>query len=88
MLPAVSRCCLRFAICGCASQQRRFPGLMGNPSGDLMQEARFVREDHVGSVSVIKTIAHSGYDELLRDPKLPITTGCWVLALRILPLSR
>jgi len=28
------------------------------------------------------------YDELLRDPKLPINTGCWVLALRILPLSR
>ena len=63
-------------------------GAMGNPSGDLIQEARFVREDHEGSASVIKTIAHSGYDELLRDPKLPINTGCWVLALRILPLSR
>ena len=81
MLPALCHLWLRWSA-------TPVPGAMGNPSGDLMQEARFVREDHVGSVSVIKTIAHSGYDELLRDPKLPINTGCWVLALRILPLSR
>jgi len=61
---------------------------MGNPSGDLIQEARFVREDHEGSVEATKyeqaqqfSIALPARSVGQRVQSKPRCAGCFLFSL-------